>query len=54
MTIYKKKDNFDRENKPVWLSGIHRVEEITKKLGQKFYKVSGVPTLLMRAELLKI
>ena len=52
--IYKKKDKFDKENKPVWLNGIHKVEEITKKFGQKFYKVSGVPKLLMRAELLKI
>ena len=24
--IYKKKDRFDKENKPVWLNGIHRVE----------------------------
>ena len=52
--IYKKKDKFDRENRTVWLNGTHRVEEITKKFGQKFYKVSGVPKLLMRAELLKI
>ena len=52
--IYKKNDKLDKENKPVWLNGIHRVEEITKKFGQKFYKVSGVPKLLMRAELLKI
>ena len=47
-------DKFDKENKPVWLNGIHRVEEITKKFGQKFYKVSGVPKLLMRAEVLKL
>ena len=52
--IYKKKDKFDKENKSVWLNGVHRVEEITKKFGQKFYKVSGVPKLLMRAELLKL
>ena len=43
--ICKKKDTFDKENKPVWLNGIHRVEEITKKFGQKFYKVSGFPNL---------
>ena len=52
--IYKKKDKFDKEHKSVWLNGIHRVEEITKKFGQKFYKVSGFSKLLMRAELLKI
>ena len=52
--IYKKKNKFDKENKPVWLTGVHRVEEITKKFGQKFYKVSGFSKLLMRAELLKI
>ena len=52
--IYKKKDKFDKENKPVWLNGTHRVEEITKKFGQKFYKVSGFSKLLMRSELLKI
>jgi hypothetical protein len=34
--IHKKKDKFDKENKSVWLNGSHRVEEITKKFGQKF------------------
>ena len=54
VNIYKKKDKFDKENKSVWLNGSHRVEEITKKFGQKFYRVSGFSKLLMRSELLKI
>ena len=52
--IYKKKDKFDNENKSLWLPGYHQVEEITKKFGQKFYKVSGFPKMLMRAEILTI
>ena len=52
--IYKKKDKVAKENKSVWLNGVHRVGEITKKFGQTFYKVSGFPKLLLRAELLNI
>ena len=51
---YKKNDKFDKGNKPVWLDGVHRVENKTKKFGHKFYKVSGFTKLLIRAEVLKI
>jgi hypothetical protein len=52
--IYKKKKLFDKENKSVWLSGNHQVEEIINKFNQTFYKVSNFNKLLSRHEILKI
>ena len=52
--IYMKKYKFDKVNESLRLPGYHQVEEITKKFGQKFYKVSGFTKLLMRAEILKL
>ena len=52
--IYKKKDKLDKENKSIWLPGLHTVEDIKKEFGQTFFKVSGFPKYLMRHEILKI
>jgi len=52
--IYKKKNKLDKENKSVWLPGMHTVEDIKKEFGQTFFKVSGFPKYLMRHEILKI
>ena len=52
--IYKKKDKMDKERKSLWLPDIRTVLDITESHGQKFYKVSDYPRLLLRHELLKM
>jgi hypothetical protein len=49
--IYKKKNQLDKENKSVWLPGLHTVEDIKKEFGQTCFKVSGFPKYLMRHEI---
>ena len=34
--IYKKKDKLDKENKSVWLPGLHTVEDIKQNLVRHF------------------
>ena len=36
INIYKKKDKLDKENKSVWLPGLHTVENIKKDLDKHF------------------
>ena len=35
--IYKNKDKLAKENKSVWLPGLHTVEDIKKEFGQTFF-----------------
>ena len=44
----------DKERKSLWLPDIRTVLDITESHGQKFYKVSDYPRLLLRHELLKM
>jgi len=52
--IYKKKDKLDKEHKSTWSKENHMVEGIEESLGQKFYKVSGRPKVLLRSEILLV
>ena len=38
--IYKKKDKLDKENKSVWLPGLHTVEDMKKEFGR--FRVSEI------------
>ena len=54
VTIYKKKDTFDKERKSLWMPEIHTITSINESYGQKFYTVSDYRRPLMRHEILLI
>ena len=52
--ILRKKAITEKERTSHFLQGEYTVEEITQKLGQKYYKMTDYPRPLMRHELLKV
>ena len=52
--ILRKKAITEKERTSHFLQGEYTVEEITQKLGQKYYKMTEYPRPLMRHELLKV
>ena len=50
--IYKKKDKFDKERKPVWSKTTHTVEKIEEEHNQHFYYITGLPRPFLRNEIL--
>jgi hypothetical protein len=52
--LYKKKDIFEKENKSVWLTTKHKVENITEGHGQKYYHLENHSKPYLRHELLKV
>ena len=52
--ILRKKAITEKERTSHFLKGEYTVEEISQKLGQKYYKMSDYPRPLMRHELLKV
>ena len=51
---YIKKDIFEKENKSVWLTTKHKVENITESHGQKYYHLENHNKPYLRHELLKV
>ena len=51
---YKKKDKLDKERISKWSRETYTVEGIEDSMGQKFYKLSGKPKVLMRSEILVV
>ena len=52
--IYKKKKNFDKENKSTWNKEIHEVVSISKSHEQTFFKLNSGSKEYQRHELLKV
>ena len=52
--IKRKKAITEKERTSHWLQGEYTVEEITKSLGQTYFKLEGYNRPLMRNELLKV
>ena len=52
--IFRKKDKFDKERKPVWSQTTHKVNRIENNHNQTFYYVDGMARPLMRNEVLKL
>ena len=52
--ILRKKAITEKERTSHFLKGEYTVEEISQKLGQKYYKMSDYPRPLIRHELLKV
>lgn len=52
--IMRKKLITEKERTSHFLKGEYRVESISEKLGQKYYKMTDYPRPLLRHELLKV
>ena len=53
--IYKKKDlKHKKERFSVWSQNTYEIEDIIESHGQKLYRVTGLPKLYLRHEILKV
>jgi len=52
--IYKKKGQFDKEFKSVWLKDVHTISDIKTSFGQNYYYIENFKQLFLRNDLLSI
>ena len=52
--VYTKKNNFQKEQVPVWSDNVYKVDEITENFKQQFYHIEGRDKPLLRHEILKV
>ena len=52
--IYRKKRTGEKEHTSYWSEDSYELEEITRSLGQPYFKVKGLSRRYLRSELLKV
>jgi hypothetical protein len=52
--IYRKKRTGEKSHTSYWSEDSYELEEITRSLGQPYFKVKGLSRRYLRSELLKV